>query len=775
MMVDDNNYRVSSVSAGDDSYKKFVDHPVKIYHNQVTSATTSVNITDDLFRFYMNTISTMPVGKKYSNFSFCRATLCLRVVVQGQPFAAGKLILAATPIPLTDYNVTSTSTTLKVIKQGSKVNSQIVPHLDIDPSKSDTYELKLPICTLSGAYSIKGPSTGSYRLELIVFNALFSGTAVAASANICVYMHLEDVDMEGITLTSSAFVEEKKEGGTLSAIAKGSAVISNVAGKVFPVLSPFTTLFSTVAGAAGDVLAFFGYAKPPQVENWAPILNRFTDNYTQFDGKSTSQVLAGSATTSLGISPLYGGGKGDDMSLIHIASIPGLVHQGTIAPAAGAGSLITSLALNPCAFMTDAGGRGVTPLAGVTIPFDYWVGDLIVEVEVIASVFHRATIMVAWDPVATAGLPPDFEDAVQTLKNVTIAVSGRSNTKIRIPFKKPVNYAWSYSYSTTTITYDQMTNGNLFFYVVNPVTSNGSTDSIAFNVYYSSDNMRWYSPSTLNLLSNRFLDQDMVLEPSPLLLRESLPKLTRQAAFRLEEERDEVLTASQAVEVSFGPKSDLSKAGVRAFGEDYTSVKHLTSKLTLFCDKTVDIPHTSTLNYVGAIVPNFPYRNSASYSSATTGISTNFAGWFASAYLGYRGGMKFAFHINSSEEQPNVIRPHLLAYHDIQSVRTTSPPSVAFQSPNLTTASDIGFQYALGVGNAAVAPFLDVVAPAQHQFDLINTRSIQEVWPDNVALMAHVGRPSASVADDDVHYFVLSGTADDGTFCHFLGFPSVES
>jgi hypothetical protein len=754
VLIDDSRLRIASMKSSDDDFKQFTTHPVKIDHVNVTSASVSTLLTNDLVALYLATIAASPMGKKLANFSYFRATLVLRFVVQGQPFAAGKIVMAATPMPKYGQGNGWNNLTTKVIKSLGKVNSMIVPHVALDPAKNGTYELRLPIVSPTGAYAIKNNSVGSYRLERIIINALKSGTATTPTINVCTYMYLENTDFEAITLTSNDFAAEKKKTGTLSTFANAVADTAKKVGEVVPVFGPAINLFSEVSSTVGNVLAFLGFSKPPAVENETFIINRFGDNYSQFDGLSTAIVLAGSAKTSMGLHAGYACGDSDDVLIDKIIAIEGLVNQFTITQASAAEAFLQVLQVLPTVYMTDIGGRALSPLAGTALPFSYWVGDIDITIEAVASVFHRATLLIAWEPNQPAATP-SFSDALETLQNVTIPISGYTKTKITIPWKQNVAFQQTgLTLVTNTANNASCTNGEIYFFLVNPVTANGSTDGIDVNVYYSSRNMKFFGPNPVKLNEGgeahfRWLDETLTMNDPP------------------------------STEVSFGKKTDLKLAAFRSFGEEYHSLKQLISKMnTVFQGSFV--MNASVWEAVGLQWPNFPMSpcKSTTFSGAPAASPTffhSFFEWYGTAFLGVRGGMRFSFHAGLNETGEEVaMKHHYHALHSTGVALLAMEPyvggSVQTSSAAVSTAA---IDYAWNVGNRDLGPLLDVVAPGQYPYDFVNTRQRFTNWWDYVMMNIATGQPVGTTTQ--VICTLVAGAADDANLSMFLGYPVIDT
>ena len=190
--------------------------------------------------------------------------------MQGSSVLAGKIVLAFQPLVANrgGFGPEPSQTFPLTI-----VNSMVVPHLVIDPSKTESLEITLDCPTPTGVWTMQNKDNfGSYRAELWFISPLFSGTATVPDLSVCIYGGMEESSLEGITFLS-AFEEEEVRDPRPSDIMTKAGEISGMVGSVFPALSPFTTIFSSVAGVAGRVLRAFGYSRPPRRELDLPLLS----------------------------------------------------------------------------------------------------------------------------------------------------------------------------------------------------------------------------------------------------------------------------------------------------------------------------------------------------------------------------------------------------------------------------------------------------------------------------------------------------------------------
>jgi hypothetical protein len=720
-------------SSGPSEYKSFLTHPVRIHHATWTAASTTTTLTNDLVGLYRTNVAATPMGSKIANFMRCTSKIRIKVVTQGQPFAGGQVVLSFAPNVSvgfdTAFRVSTVPTTL--------TNSKIVPHLVLDPSKTQTYEIDLPVCTPSGYWYLAGPTAdnlGSYLVTLTAFNPLISGTATAPTLGICVYMSFLSDEFDGLTLLSADPITEKKEGGTLSNLVNGAADSSLLLKPIFPSLSPYITVFSGVVGGVGRILAALGFSKPQNVENQVFVMNRQADNYSQFDGKSTAVTLAGSIGNSVGISPSIGGGSFDEMTISTIAAKKGLIRQVTVTQAMAAEAVVVTLPVSPTLINFVAPNFLPTPLSGISVPFAYWTGDLTFTLEFVATVFHRATLLVAWNPRIDAATP-SFASALETLQNVTVNIAGNTSVEITIPWKQVVPWKRVKTYSSVDATHTSTyCNGEFHIYVINPVTANGSTDGVMVNIYAHSNNIAYAVPS-----------------------HERASGVGELA---------EVLLSSEFCPVnpvSFGPRTNLVDITKRSFGEEYTSVKQLTSKLGPYSGR---ILVNSVTGMGGIQIANYPMLSYNGFANPYENLFT----YISSAYLGYRGSIRYMCHIH---ELKNAATPQRIGkFYWARNIKNDLPIAAPSSAAVTTNAYLFGQRYAYTCSTREIAPNSDVVCPMLLPVDFFPTRGRYTTYDNFVEFYANFDTPTTP-ADWVDTFEIYNASGDDGNFVWFVGFPAV--
>lgn len=597
-----------------DEYDEFVENP--ILYTAASWSPTSINtvLTEDLYQdFLTRAVAGSYLAKKLTNFAFVNGHLRVRIVVQGASQAFGKLVFSFDPNPYT-----GTATTL--LPAAQRTRGMLIPHIEIDPSTSAVYTIDLPPTSVFGVFSnYVGAhnarfSLGSYRLKQHVVNALSSGSAALPDVGVTLYLSLVSPKVSTATanalFTLTSLVKEKTSptGGVLSSGLSKAAKLASVVGKLpIPGLAEGANLFSSAAGTASSFLHWMGYSKPLEIDRgFTSITNN--NNWTKIDNKLRSDLLSLRTDYSLGISPdLVPLAKMEDMVVSNLCSRPGLVAIHTVLPAAAPGALIGSIIANPMLSLVLAdpavvNGYELTPLAFCAFPYKFWRGTIDVDVEIVASVFHRCTVMAIFDPYP--GTTTNLLERAAILPHWTFQVSGSSKHRITLPWKVA---ELALVVGSPGVTPTGTSSGTLYYVLLNPVISNGSTDGIFINTYFSSSEMRFAYP-----------------------LR-----------------KDFTLTSSSRP-LSSIPGNDLF---LQTFGEEHAhSIKELASRATICA---VANP-TTTVNPDATTVISFasvPLVGNMNLPSGPTGFTkgNSLLDFLSLAYVGVRGSTNFSVGFNTFE------------------------------------------------------------------------------------------------------------------------------
>lgn len=709
-----------NLNKDDRLFAKYASQPVRIYHSTATSTFSTVQVAHDLLAQYLLSMNST-FKAKLNAFVYFTSKIRVTIVIQGQPFAQGKIVAAFTPRPQMHDTYFNNDYTFY---NYNPVNAFIVPNLELDPSKSCSYQIDLPMVNHTGVYSLVSPR-GSYSMDLISVNKLGSGTASTASMGICVYVSLVDPSFEGLTTHLAGGLEQER---TPSGIVRDVSGVVGSIGRVFPSLSPLTTTVSAVGSAISSVLSYFGYAKPPAHEFSTYILNRTCDNYSQSDGRTTGIVLAASQNLSKSIDPALGAGSLADMDIDTLCKkrAPIIIDNPGFDLGVAAETNALNFAVNPTVCYNQGSGNlwYPTPIAGLANMFRAWRGDLDFEFEFVCSPFHRATVLIAWDPLGT-GVAPSFADALTLLYNTSVQISGNTKVIITVPWRQILPaLAMPEQFSDPQTSTSVASNGWIYTYVVNPVTNNGGVDGIRTNVFVTSSNISFFAPV-------------------PTKLAGYYGVVSLASGAEVETQR-----------VTFGSPSSTLNIRSSIYGDSPRSVKDIASR-------AVQYIYLLGSGFNDLLVQNYPSIPTILSTGRNINLEWTYVGWLASAYVGIRGSLYYTAGSEFTPATPQKTNLQLLDLsHHLHSVL-----NVPYSSAGLPYED----AYAWSQPNLAVASRADTTVPMSVPYHFM-PRGIYVAYSD----LVNFGFPDAQSTTIGSGLDVAIAAGDDMTFCWFVGFPCLS-
>lgn len=746
------------------SYDDFPSHKVLMDTITWTSASTgNTLISTDLMNTFITNAGTDAVSKKLANFHYFTADIKFTVVVQGFSNNYGKMIIWFDPAP---FNTVPGTLIANVPPAGSmmalpqKVRSEHIPHIEVDPSKDATYEITLKCPTALGCYS-RLLRTGSYRYGYIIFNPMNNGIGVTVpNVTITTYMSLENVKLSVLTFTSSDsavidFVNIPEPAGfvyrtdnvvyTSSFTAKEQSMKpSNIASSMssglqmlssIPVIGKYATLGSSIAGGAAKVLEWFGFSKPVVEKKNGMMLGYTCDEITVLDGEVHAHTVGARISNSITVdSSVIPFCNPMDQDMEFLANKLFLVRQVTVLPASGAGAALANFDLAPNTLFTSDSPVSVntyepTTLYYLTRFYDQYKCDFLIEIEVVSSPLHRASLVVAYFPnVADDSVAVTMALAQQTLKTTTIQVSGNSKTLLKIPYSQPQNYLATASGVNTAYSTYGFSNGRIGIYLLNPVVSNG-TGPIYLNIRMGACNLSMGVP-TIGLLANHSV----------------------------------VFTSSTPVAVSDPMCIPEPTFYQKYFGEDMAhTTKELAGRGTISATWK-DAAFTVGSKCVHAVYPVNPV---ASDSVGGTYVrAQNFFDWLAIMYVGYKGSTNVTWYPNISG---SAIVGQLRGGLETGGV----PATTLYVDPiDMFNSSFSAVRYAFYTGFGQNQNYLTTKVPYYFK------GHFKPTFPSRITATAYshcatldIQNRNDSVAGAPFRLAIATALGDDGQFVGFRGIP----
>lgn len=260
-------------------------------------------------------------------------------------------------------------------------------------------------------------------------------------------------------------------------------------------------------------------------------------NLAQGDGASTAQ--SASLLSANGTNPHseLEAGVNDETTISYLCSIPQLLANASISASDSSMKHLITWAVCPANTpVSNAANHGLTRKfckhstysSFVADSFEYWKGDFVVDVEVVAQGPSKCSIGVSWIPGENFSGPnayPDIipvipESALSLAYTTVINVSGTTRGQLKIPFNNS-NYALStdllsiyprqYSLSGTNVNYYFPThNGFVIVYLINTLTSfspsGANTKPVEVLMYGSWRNIEFYKPSISKVSTHIYSD-----------------------------------------------------------------------------------------------------------------------------------------------------------------------------------------------------------------------------------------------------------------------------
>lgn len=401
------------------------------------------------------------IAAKLAGFTRLRAQLHIKVLVNGSPFRYGMAMLSYRPL----CNLKSTGTESKIRApyfSGGHIGAEGFgnfpagnysgfaasdkstvmarsqrPHINIYPHKGEAGEMVLPFVHYQDALSFNGvmlssagvlgnneavselSEMGSLVLENVV-SLRSTASADSTPVTISIFAWASDVEVFGpssATVQASEFDEAaaSKPSAIASTVASAAALLTKI-----PIIGPFALATQIAANAASGILKIFGWSNPPVISGVHAIINKYAWSNPSPLVSIQDDVLALDPKNEVTIDPrAVGVGPVDELCIAKFCARPTILDTVIWSPSDAQGNVLLSVPVAPAHFRAQwlaLTSSPSVPCARVTMPpytyaanlFQQWRGDMVIELEVICSAFHRGRLAVLWDPVGALPLSSAF-------------------------------------------------------------------------------------------------------------------------------------------------------------------------------------------------------------------------------------------------------------------------------------------------------------------------------------------------------------------------------
>jgi len=641
----DSTYTVADMD--DATFANFLSRPIKIKTLTWSQNSDLFSSFDPWQLFFQNP----RVVNRISNFNLMRSKLCIKVVINGNPFYYGRAMLTYTPLQLMDF---LTKDRVQAFCPDDLVEASQRPHIFLDPSTSQGGVLRLPFVYPYNAVSIvESQWNGLGELTLRSLQRLKHANGAIDDITINVFAWAEDIHLAVPTgYNPGTIVPQSGTEYTQGPISTPAAVVADVASKLsmVPIMKPYALATEMVASNVAALAKAFGYSRPVDVVPVLQIKPVF-GNYANTNVPDTCQKLTYDIKQETTIDSRVCGLDGtDEMSIRSITTRESWIHSifwGTTDPVEHTlfSTLVTPIQHRE--FIDPEGNREfhMSAMCFATLPFKYWRGSLRYRFQVVSSGYHKGRLKISWDPVANPvnEFNVNYTQIVDisTEKDFVITV-GWGNKHPFLEYGAPEGSTTTRANGTlTSIPPDHLHNGVLSVSVLNALTA-PSTDvnnDIAINVFVSTADdyevavpdpgalarYSWLTPPIVEPQSGEEVDSD---NSRPVL--DGDPKM-------------------------MGSSSDGTSDIYRImFGDPITSVRQVVKRYTLHSllspGRLQDLMCTFAR-------PDFPYYRGFTIHGVNEG-QQNYANmtmlnWFTPAYICRRGGVRWKYHAWNLSNTPN--------------------------------------------------------------------------------------------------------------------------
>lgn len=458
------------------------------------------------------------VINRLNNYRNLRGTLVLRIMMNGNSFYYGRLLLDYVPLaPLSSLSGLDPTNAFNNVIASQRM------HVYLDPSQSTTTEMRLPFFWPYDAIDITSAEWASLgRLYVRQLAGLKHANGGVAPINYTIAAWMEDVQLGTPTVINSASIIPQAK-TTLAAepvgpVSKIASALSRAASALssIPVIGPWATASSIALSAASSVAKVFGWSRPLDQTPAAPMRPIYNPPFAPTDAEDFSQKLTVDSKNELSLDPsILGYNNGDELTISHLTGIESYITSAPWTAAASAGSLLWNTYVTPAVSATDATYYYLPATHFAVRPFQYWRGCVKYRFQVVCSSYHRGRLLITWDPLYSTAFEPNVQITrvvdITEEKDFTVCV-GWGHPKHYLAVDNVVTSATNYG-TAAKVTSNPNSNGVLSVSVLNELATPSSVVSdISLLVFVSMEDAEVAAPTTEVLLYDNYHITPQALE-----------------------------------------------------------------------------------------------------------------------------------------------------------------------------------------------------------------------------------------------------------------------
>lgn len=453
------------------------------------------------------------VYNRINNFTLIRGNLNIKVTCNGNSFYYGRLMISYNPLAIYDQYLSNTTLFLDSVRLSQR------PHIMVDPALNMGGEIKATFMWMYDYLDINYIDTvsealGSLTIRTIADLQQANDSTSTVPVTVSIFAWMDEVELAGVTNTNaSGLVPQSGDEYGM----KPSNILNTAAQFVAPVvasglLSPYMRATEIVLRASSNVAKMLGFCKPVDIDEAKRYKPTPVGVLATVEGPDLSAKLTLDPKQELAIDPsIWGCNEADPMSILEIAKKPSLVDKFLWSNTHTPDTMVWNMLVDP-AVVPDRTRPTLSAVGAMTLPFDYWSGNLRITLEVVASQFHKGRLAVVYDCFETPAALELNTNYVQILditeqRKISFDIGNMQDSALRKHYRPgdPADSALD-PMSTTRITRSiidslhgsgEVGNGTLSVWVVNSLTSpKAGVSDVQVLVYLEAgDDFRVYSPN----------------------------------------------------------------------------------------------------------------------------------------------------------------------------------------------------------------------------------------------------------------------------------------
>ncbi len=484
----------------DNSIALFMSKPVAIYSSAWSSSSVSnailasFNISDYVFGSSVPNIW----KNKLSGYNLVRGKCVFKVVLNSQPFQAGRLLVHFLP-QFQQFNAHSSA--YNNMHNWSLTTKTQQPCVEMD-IQDGAATIKIPYIAPT-LWLSRDVQFDWGTVFLTVLSPLAS--ASSTTVNYVVYMYFEDFELAGPIFgpemnALSAIVTDNwnnakkersatKDSGVVTTffdfLKKPADLLTSV-----PVIGGVAGEVSKVLGSIGNFTSYFGWSRPYDVKGTQIVKQHNFYRGFNFNGTTTADVLAMDSMNQLAPMTNFAGSDLDEMSFSYLKQIPALIADFSWSTSATANTNLYALEASPfnChstiskSFPTSGTQpvNSYAPFAYLARYFRYYRGSIVVTLKFVKTQYHSGRLAVTFTP-STNNVPTTSEGRAYVYRDI-IDLRESDTFSFTLPYMHPAPFLNTGFYRTETLTETDF--GTFRVDVLNPLiaasTVSSSIDALVY-------------------------------------------------------------------------------------------------------------------------------------------------------------------------------------------------------------------------------------------------------------------------------------------------------